>query len=214
MKFKMFNVAIAMALSTIAISASAQKKYTDGVAVYTVSTAAGDGESTVSFSADSSIAATQQGPAAIKIISTTKGDYLAVLVDVPIASIKKAAIASPSELEQFTDARPKFTFAPTTETKTISGFNCKKVTVTNTKDNKTYEAWVTNDIDVPVNGVSILFKDAGGVPVEFVTIQQGQEVKVSLKTISEKKNPKGTFGIPSDFDKITFADLAAMRGGE
>lgn len=213
MKFKILNAAVVMALSAIAFSASAQKKFNDGVAVYSVTTAAGSAESTINFSADSSIAASQNGAALIKIISTTKNDYLVILVDVPIAGMKKAAVASPSEIEGFGDMEPKLTFTPTTETMTIAGYNCKKVKVKETKSGKDYEAWITNDLVVPFNGLTKYFADCGGVPVQFVTFQQGQEIKVTLKSITEHKNPAGTFSIPAGFEKITLADLAALRGG-
>lgn len=213
MKFKLFNVALCLALSATVMSASAQKKISSGVAVYSVSTAMGSAESKVTFTADSSAAFTDFGIYNMNILSDTKNDYLVICVDVPIRNQKKAAVASPSELEGMADMLPKLAFTPTTETKTIAGYNCTKVKVKETKSNKDYEAWVTNDISVPLNGLSRFFEGAGGVPVQFVTFQQGQEVKVTLKSITEKPVAKGAFSIPAGFDKVTLADLSAMRGG-
>ena len=115
------------------------------------------------------------GPATIKILSNAaKHDYLAVLVDVPVASMKKAAVATPDEIDQAKNALPKFTFAPTTETKQISGFNCKKVVATDTKDGKTYDVWVTKDIVVPASTSSDLYAGVGGVPIQYTSFQQGR----------------------------------------
>jgi hypothetical protein len=206
------KIALSLAFSAVVFSASAQKTYTQGVAVYTLKTAAGDGESKISFTPDSSVAATQQGPALIKVLTNSKATYFAILVDVPVASIKKAAVLTPDEIDQIMAAAPKLTFTPTTETKVINGFNCKKVDVKDTKSGSSYTAWVTNDIALPLTSLTRAFADAGGTPVQFTSIQQGQAVDVTLKSVSDEKIAPGTFSI-AGFDKITLDDLKAMSGG-
>ncbi len=213
MNLKFLNVALGVALSATAFTASAQKKYTEGVASYNVVTNGQTVEAKTYFKGDSSAYSFTTGPATVKLISTADANYLAVLVDVPVASIKKAAVATPADLEQAKSMEPKFTFTPTNETKQINGFNCKKVTVKDSKDGATYTAWVTNDVSAPTNTLSRYFAAAGGYPVQFTTIQMGQATEVTLKSIAEQKVPKGTFAIPSDFDKITMEELRAMSGG-
>ncbi|MDB5112696.1 MAG: hypothetical protein JWR67_3810 [Mucilaginibacter sp.] len=198
-------------LTTVAIGAQAQKTYTEGVITYSIKSSMGDADSKVSFRGDSSSSSSQYGPAVVKLISTAKGNYFAVLVNVPVASIKKAAVLTPDELDQANAAAPKFTFTPTTETKQINGFNCKKVTVKDSKGTS-FDAWVTNDIVAPQNLMSKYFEGAGGFPVQFATMQQGQQVSVILKSISDEKVPAGTFGIPAGYDKITYEELMAMSG--
>ncbi|MDB5031945.1 DUF4412 domain-containing protein [Mucilaginibacter sp.] len=211
MNIKFFKVALGLAFAAIAFNASAQKTYTQGIAIYGLTTAAGDVDSKIYFTADSSAAVTVQGPATIKLLSNSKGTYFAVVIDVPVASIKKAAILTPDEIDQFAAAAPKFTFTAGTETKQINGFNCKKVTVKDSKSGSTSTAWVTKDITAPVNSLTKAFADAGGFPVQFTTTQQGQSVDVTLKSISDTKPPVGTFGI-AGFEKISLDDLKAMGG--
>lgn len=207
------KIALGLAFTAFTFSANAQKTYTQGLATYSLKTAQGDVDSKVYFSADSSVAITQAGPATIKILSNIKGSYVAVLVDVPVASIKKAAVLTPDEIEQAQAAAPKLTFTPGTETKVINGFNCKKVDVKDSKSGSSYVAWVTKDITAPMTSLTKYFGEAGGFPVQFTTFQQGQPVDVTLKSVTDEKAPAGSFGIPAGFDKISLDDLKAMGGG-
>ncbi|MFD2146801.1 hypothetical protein [Mucilaginibacter antarcticus] len=206
------KIALGLTLTTLAFSASAQKTYTQGLATYKMSTPRGDAESKLYFTADSNAMLTVQGPATIKMLANNKLTYAAILLDVPVASMKKAAILTPDEIDQFAAMAPKFTFTPGTETKVISGFNCKKVDVKDQKSGTSYVAWVTNDISLPITGLTKPFADAGGVPVQFTTVQQGQVVDVTLKSITDSKAPAGTFGVPAGYDKITLDDLKSMGG--
>jgi len=213
MKIKLFFVALGIALTATTISANAQKAYTQGLI-----TMSGDmnGQATVMkayFSPDSAALTFQAGPATIKILSNAAKTYFAVIVDVPSFSVKKAAIANPDEVDQMKAALPKFTFAPTTETKQISGFNCKKVVATDPKDNKTYDVWVTNDITLPPSAMSDLYAGAGGIPIQYTSFNRGQASVITVTSITDEKAPAGTFGFSADYDKITMDDLKAMSGG-
>ena len=95
MTHKLFKVALGVALSATAFTASAQKKYTEGVATYSVSTQGQNVEAKTFFKGDSSAYSFTQGPATVKIIGTVNTSYLAVLVDVPVASIKKSSYCYP-----------------------------------------------------------------------------------------------------------------------
>ncbi len=209
---RFFTVAMGVALSTLALNASAQKNYTEGLATYTGSAGGQTLEAKVYFKGDSSATVMQQGPANIKVLGF-KDEYMAVLVDVPVANIKKAAVASPGELEDIMAKLPSFTFTPGTETKQIAGFNCKKVVAKDTKTNTSFDAWVTNEISAPPSAYSWLYAKCGGFPVQFTITQRGQNVTNTLKSITDTKAPAGTFGIPAGFDKITMTDLSAMSGG-
>jgi hypothetical protein len=212
MKLKLLTVAAGIALLATSIPAKAQKVYKEGTITYTVSAARGTADSKTFFKGDSSVTVSQSGPATIKVITAGLGDYLAILVDVPVASMKKAAVATPAELEEGKSMIPDLTFTPTTETKTIAGFNCKKITVKNPKDGKTFDAWITTDVSAPTNGMSQLYSKIGGFPVQFTTFQMGQSVNVTLKSISDEKVPAGAFGIPAGFDRISLADLQSLGG--
>ena len=213
MNIKLFTAAMGIALTATAMSASAQKAYKEGYAVISTSMMGQQVEAKSYFRADSAAVAFSQGPANIKVLTNAGGTYMAILVDVAVANIKKAAIASPAEIEDVMSKFPTFTFTPGTETKVISGFNCKKVVAKDTKTAKTYDIWVTNDISVPLTGIEKYYANAGGFPVQYAAFQNGQSTEVTIKSVTEQKVPAGTFGIPADFDKITLDDLKALGGG-
>ncbi|MGZ3753008.1 MAG: hypothetical protein ACXVB0_11865 [Mucilaginibacter sp.] len=213
MKIKFLSVAFGIVLSATAMSASAQKAYTEGLVTYKTSMRGQDVEIKEYFRPDSVAVTFSAGPATIKLLSDANHKSFAVLVDVPVASIKKAAIYTPDEIDQAMAGQPAFTFAPGTETKQISGFNCKKVVATDSKTKKTYDIWVTNDITVPTTAVPEYYKAIGGFPVQYTAFQQGQSTDVTISSVSDAKAPAGTFGIAPDFDKISKDDLTAMSGG-
>ncbi len=213
MKFKIFNVALGIVLTATALSANAQKSYKQGLITISTDARGQQVEAKDYFTPDSTALSFTTGPATIKILSNAKYTFFAILVDVPVASIKKAAIATPDEIDQIMSAIPKFTFAPSSETKQISGFNCKKVVATDTKTNKTYDVWVTNDISLPESAVAKYYAGAGGVPIQYTSFSQQGQANVTIKSISDVKAPAGTFTIGPDFDKITMDDLKAMSGG-
>ena len=213
MNSKFFKVALGIALSATVMSASAQKKYTQGVIMESTSMNGQDIDGKEYFTPDSIAFAFQAGPASIKLLSNTKHTFFAVLVDVPVASIKKAGISTPAEIEQTMDAFPKLTFAPTSETKVISGFNCKKVIATDTKTSSKYDVWVTNDVTLPTGLIPSYLAGAGGFPIQYTAYSQGQSTPVTVKSISADKVPAGMFSVSPDYDKITMDELRAMSGG-
>jgi len=213
MNIKLFNVALGIVLTATTISASAQKTYTKGVVTLSTDMRGQAVEIKDYFTPDSNSYSFTAGPATIKILSDAKYSFFAVLVDVPVASIKKAAIMTPAEIEAQVDAMPKLTFAPATDTKTISGFSCKKVVATDTKTNKTYDIWITNDVVLPSTVVPKYYAAIGGVPIQYTSFAQGQEANITITSIADGVAPAGTFGISADFDKISMDDLKAMSGG-
>jgi len=215
MKIKLFSAALGIALSATVISASAQKNYTEGI--ITISTEMRGQSVTINqyFRPDSQATAFEAGPAKIKLLTDANYKFFAVVVDVSAFNVKKAAIYTPDEIDQALAGMPTFTFAPGTETKQISGFNCKKVVATDTKTKKTYDIWVTNDVTIPATALPKYYASIGGTPIQYTAFQQGQEAPVTVTSITDAKAPKGTFGIAPDFDKISKDDLEAMsRGGQ
>ena len=213
MNIKLLNVALGIVLTATTISASAQKTIDEGVITLGTEMRGNAVEAKSYFTKDSLAMSFTTGPATIKILTDAKASFFAVLVDVPVASIKKAAIYTPAEIEQAMDGMPKFTFAQSSETKMIGKFNCKKVVATDPKTSKTYDIWVTNDVVLPPSSFAKYYAGAGGVPIKYTSFSQGQEAAVTVTDISEGKAPAGTFAIAKDFDKISLDDLKAMSGG-
>ena len=178
----------------------------------TTSSPPGPIEAKTWFTADSAAITFEAGPAKIKVLKDNKDSYFAVIVDVSQFNVKKAGIGTPAEVEEMVSSYPKLTFAPTSETKQISGFNCKKVVATDAKGTK-YDVWVTNDISLPKGVIPVYYASVGGVPVQYTSFAQGQSASVTLNGITDEKAPAGTFGIPAGFDKMTMEELKAMQGG-
>ncbi|TWI98123.1 hypothetical protein JN11_03202 [Mucilaginibacter frigoritolerans] len=207
MNIKFFNVALGISLTATIFSASAQKIYKQGVISYSTEMRGQPADVKQYFSADSSATVVTVGPANVKILTDAKHDYLAVLIDVPVASIKKAGIATPAELEEGMAALPTFTYTPTTEAKQISGFNCKKVVAKDNKSGKTYDIWITNDISVPTTAIPFYYTAIGGFPVQYTAFQQGQETSITISKVTDDSAPAGTYGISKDYEKGSLADL-------
>ncbi|SHM17956.1 hypothetical protein [Mucilaginibacter sp. OK098] len=210
MNIKLFNVALGIALTATTLSASAQKNYTQGVVSFTTEMRGQPADVKEYFTADSTAALITMGPANVKILSNAKHDFFAVVLDVPVASIKKAGIATPSEIEDGMSQMPNFTFTPGTETKQISGFNCKKVVAKEAKSGKTYDVWITNDFTVPETALPYYYNKIGGFPVQYTSFQQGQETSITIKSIADTKAPAGTFSIGKDYTRGSMADLNAQ----
>src|SRR6202012_4937783 len=163
MNIKIMAAAFGIALTTFAITAKAQKTINQGVASYSTELQGQPAEVKEYFKSDSTAIIVTFGAGNVKILTTAKHDYLAVILDIPVAQLKKAGIATPAEIEENMNSMPSFTFTPTAETKTISGFNCKKVVATS-KDGKKYDVWITNDVALPSTAIPPYYQAIGGVP--------------------------------------------------
>jgi len=220
MKIKLLSAALGVALSVAAMSASAQKEYKSGTISFTTNMRGMDIQMKEYFTPDSMATAFTAGPANIKLLTDANYKSFVVLVDVSAFNVKKAAVYTPDEIDQVVGSFPTFTYAPGTETKQISGFNCKKVVATDTKTKKTYDVWITNDVKLPASATSKYYAGIGGVPIQYTAFQKGQdgnlvESQFTVTSITDDKAPAGTFTIPKDFDKISKDDLEAMsRGGQ
>jgi len=210
------KVALGIALTATVVAAKAQKVYTEGSINYNINANGMDVAAKCYFKTDTSSIEFAQGPANIKMIGTAKNDYFVVLVSVPVASMKKAAVATPGEIEEAGDAEPSYAFTATAETKKIGDYNCKKYTAKDIKSNATYDLWLTTDIKVPANTMTKAFASLSGTPVSFTFLRsmggKSYPQTVTLTSISDAKVPAGTFSVPADYDKITLTDLQNMGG--
>ncbi len=218
MKTKFLSVALGIALSATILSASAQKSYTEGLVTVKTSARGQDIEMKEYFRSDSTATVFAAGPANIKLLADANYNFFAVIASVSAYNIKKAAIYTADEINQVLSSFPTFTFAPSTETKQISGFNCKKVVATDTKTQKTYDIWITNDISLPSAVIDKYYASIGGVPIQYTSFQKGPDGALVIADytvigVSDQKAPAGTFSIAPDFDKISKDELDAMARG-
>ena len=204
MKIKFLSVAVGVALSATILSASAQKSYTEGLVTMKTSARGQDVELKQYFRSDSTATLFGAGPANIKLLADANYKFFAVVADASAYNIKKAAIYTPNEIDQVLSGFPILTFAPSTETKQISGFNCKKVVATDTKTQKTYDIWITNDISLPPAVIDKYYASIGGVPIQYTSFQKGPDgalviADYTITGVSDQKAPAGTFGIAPRF---------------
>lgn len=208
--------------TSILNKANAQKKITEGTITYAVSfELPADKQQYASmmpkeiityFRGDSTASTVQQGPATIKNVQDYKTNYQSLLIDVPVASKKIAVVLTPADIEQIEAANPKLTPTPADEKETIAGYNCTKVTATDAKSGLKYDIWVTKDIDIVPNSMSKVVSDFGGVPVKFVTFNQGIKINAEIKEIKEAAVPQGFFSASKDYQTMSMDDLKAMTG--
>jgi len=179
MKTKFWTVALGIVLSATVLSAHGQKTYTEGLVTIKTGAAGQDVVLKQYFRSDSIATLFSAGPANLKLLADVNYKFFAVVADVAAFKIKKAAIYTPDEINQALSVYPKFSFAPSTETKQISGFNCKKVVATDTKTKKTYDIWITNDIALPSAVIEKYYASIGGVPIQYASFQTGPDGALS-----------------------------------
>ena len=90
---------------------------------------------------------------------------------------------------------------------------------TDTKTQKTYDIWITNDISLPSAVIEKYYASVGGVPIQYASFEKGPDgvwvtADYTVSGISDQKAPAGTFGIAPDFDKISKDQLDAMSRGK
>ena len=209
MKIKFLSVALGIILSATVLSANAQKAYTEGVVTYKTNMRGQDVEIKQYFKKDSSATTFAAGPAKIKLLTDADHKFFAVIVDVSAFNVKKAAIYTPDEIDQVMSTLPALTFAPGTETKQISGFNCTKVVAKDSKSGKTYDVWVTKDVKLPETAMPYYYKGIDGFPIQYTGFNQGEEVNITIKSITADAAPAGIYAIGKDFEKGTMADLTS-----
>lgn len=208
------KIALGVAFTSAVVAAKAQKTYKQGLMNYTITVNDQSVDAKGYFTPDSTAVSFAQGPAIIKTLSTNKNDYFAILVDVPVMGKKFAAVLTPGEIEEAGDSKPDYTFTPTTETKKIGDYNCKKYVAKDSKNLASGDVWMTNDIATTQTTITQSFATLPGVAVQFPVPAPGMKVVqiFTLKSISDEKAPAGTFGITPDFTRISYADLKTMSG--
>jgi hypothetical protein len=203
--------------------AMAQKKINEGAITYTVSYELPPDKQQFAemlpkeiqcyFRGDSTAAIVKQGAATVKGVSVFKSDYHSLIIDVPANGKKILVVLTADEVAQEKAGVPKFTGKKSGGTQVIDGYKCAKVTVTDPKTGTVYEAWVTNDIDIPPTSVSRAISMFGGVPVKFVTFNNGVKINAEIKEIKEETVPAGFFTATKDYEPMSYTDLKTMSGG-
>jgi hypothetical protein len=205
---------IAAILISTAVVANAQKKVTEGTAIYgieyKVDAPGAPTENKVKFNGDVSKMEIEAGPASVGVFMDLKSGTGLILVDVPVAQMQKAAKLTKTDVEEMNAAKPKLSdFKATGEKSVVAGYNVEKYTYKNDKG-ETANLWLTTELDLPLNIVTAEFKDLKGTVLKY----SDANATITLKSISEAKvGALSVTAVPSGYDEITYAELKAMQGG-
>jgi hypothetical protein len=98
------------------------------------------------------------------------------------------------------------TLIQTTETKTISGYECKKVLYILPGDTDTLTAFVTDKI----KGKNFQTKFLNGYPMQYQIKQNGMAMSYTVKTIEAQKVNDSFFKIPDGYTVKPYSELVKM----
>lgn len=150
------------------------------------------------------------------VIANNNTKETLTLTEIPIQN-KKIAVKmnkiQTEKMEEIQGENKNFEITPTTETKLIATYNCKKYVCTDKKTGTQIDVWTTQDIKLPSNTITSSFKNVKGVPIQFSTQAQGMKVKITLKTIVEEKVSDINMAIPKDYESMSFDELITQMGG-
>jgi GLPGLI family protein len=108
------------------------------------------------------------------------------------------------------------TVKPTTETKTIAGYNCKKAIMTvksNQSAEQTYDVYFTEDFDVAKFNFGSTLPEVNGLPLEFSMAQGPFSLKMTARSVKKENIAASEFVIPADYKQVTTEELKTMFGG-
>jgi GLPGLI family protein len=103
------------------------------------------------------------------------------------------------------------TFANTSETKTLAGYNCIKAVAT-LPDGTTFTVFYTPDIVPENNDYDYLFKNLNGLPLEYELVQGKLTIKYTVSKINMNPVPASKFDIPkSGYREMTYEESKKMN---
>lgn len=224
--FKTIKIAIVAVLCATGVVANAQKKITQGTITYALEynlsadkqamAAMLPQEYIMSFKNDLSKFKIDMGMfSSLIVYSNTTKESLS-LTDVPIQNKKIAVKMNKEQTEKMAEMQggnKDFEITTTTEKKLIANYNCTKYVCKDKKSGSLTEVWATQDVAVPSNTLTTMFKNINGVPIQFSTDAAGVKTKITVKTIVEENVDDINMIVPKDFEIMLFDDLINQMGG-
>jgi GLPGLI family protein len=105
---------------------------------------------------------------------------------------------------------PEYEIKQTEEKREIAGYPCKKADI-KSKDGD-FSVWYTEDIAVRNSNWDSPFKGIHGFLMEFAMVQNGMNMKLAAKKVSEEKVDDSMFIIPEGYKMTTPEELQKMFG--
>lgn len=161
----------------------------------------------VYFKGDSTVSIQQAGEEATTVITDQPTGFMRVLLRSAAAKYE----VDYKKAEQSEILPPvNYTYAVTSESKTIAGHKAVKYILTDKASGLTSEAWFSKEISVMPNYLTTVFDTTYGVPLVFAINQNGIATKTTVKELKFEPVPDGVFATPPGYKKITpqqFKDL-------
>ena len=79
--------------------------------------------------------------------------------------------------------------------------------------NEQTEVWITTDIKLPTNILTVNYLKIVGIPVQFSTNARGLKSKMTLKDVKEETVSDINFNVPTGYETLTFEELLKQMGG-
>ncbi len=223
---KTIKIAFIALLCTTGITTFAQKKIMQGTITYTLEynlspdkqamTTMLPQEYKMSFKDDLSQFKMDMGMFSTLITYNNRTLETLSLTEVPIQSKKIALKMNKEQTEKMgkmQGGNKDFEITTTTEKKLISNYNCTKYLCKDKESGSVSEVWATQDIAVPTNTLTTMFKGISGVPIQFNTDARGMKAKITVKSIVEENVADINMNIPKEYETMSFDDLVKQMGG-
>ncbi len=223
---KAIKISVVALLCIATFVAKAQKKITQGTVTYSLEyslpadkqamAAMLPSEYKMSFKDDLSQFKMDMGMFSTLIIYNNATKESLSLTEVPIQSKKIAVKMNKLQTEKMAEMQggnKNFEVTATTETKKIGNFNCTKYLCKDKESGSQTEVWATDEIQIPANTLTRVFKGITGVPIQFSTDAQGMKAKITVKTIVEENVGEINMVVPKEFEIMQFDDLLKQMGG-
>jgi len=154
----------------------------------------------VYFKGDSTVSIQQAGADATTVITHKPTNFMRVLLRsdraqyaIDYKKAEQAEILPPAE----------YTYAATTESKTILGHKATKYILTDKTSGAGNEVWFTKEIKLVPNYITTVFDTTYGVPLVFTSNQNGMVTKTTVKEIKFETIPDGVFSTPAGYKKLS-----------
>jgi hypothetical protein len=119
--------------------------------------------------------------------------------------------AKPGEMFPAFEGMRSITINKTAKTAVICGFKCKNAEVIFPgKEEKKYDIWYTNEINVRNSNASTPFNQIDGVLMSFFFFMGSVEIHFDAETVYQKKLPDGIFERKEDFMRVSREDIRKL----
>ncbi|MDA9563881.1 hypothetical protein N9R81_04320 [Flavobacteriales bacterium] len=127
---------------------------------------------------------------------------------VKMVNKKYATDYNDESVRTLNEAYEDFTILETNETKTIAGYECKKMWVIFTQvDMPSFELYYTNDINIKDPNWGLPFVDIDGVLMQYEMKRNGIIMRLVAKNVSKSEIDDETFNIPLEYEDVSIAEM-------